>query len=252
MKLPALLLIHGYPFDHTLWDHVVALLGSDAPVLAPDLRGFGGTPAGTEAPSLDVMADDLVKLLDKEDIGRAVVAGMSMGGYIALSFAEHWKDRLAGLGLISTQVQADSEETRANRRAVIERVRSEGTGAASTPLLPKMFSPRNSGKAELTRFPIQGAEKAGVDGVCWALEAMAQRPDRTETLRQVQVPVLVLHGADDQLVPLARAEAMSQLASDSVYRVVPGAGHATPLEAPETVATALRELLQRAASMAAS
>jgi len=246
MPFPPLLLLHGYPFDHTMWDHVAALLATKTRLLTPDLRGFGGQPVGEREPSLDVMADDLVALLDKAAIGRVVVGGMSMGGYAALAFAQHHPARLAGLALISTQAVADTEQARAGRQAMIEKVRQEGSGSAARAAMEKLFAPRNAGKSELTRFPLQGAIRAGVEGIVWGLQAMAGRPDRSEVLRNVKAPVLVLHGEEDQFIPCERAREMAQLASDTRFVAIAGAGHATPLEAPTEVARALEELLARA------
>jgi pimeloyl-ACP methyl ester carboxylesterase len=245
MNRPALLLVHGFPFDHTLWDHVVALLSTEIKVLAPDLRGFGGSPLGNEEPSLGRTADDLKNLLDREQIGRAVVAGMSMGGYVALAFAEHYPARLAGLGLVSSQAAADSPEARANRRAMIEKVRREGPSAASQASIPKLFAAANVRKPEFVRFPTSAAEKAGVDGLVWAQEAMSLRPDRTAVLKSLRVPLLVVHGGDDQYIPSARAREMAGLATNSRFVEIPGGGHATPIEAPDVVAAALSDLVNR-------
>src|SRR2546426_7819016 len=123
MATPVLVLIHGYPFDHSMWDPVVALLPKSLQVLAPDLPGFGAARVSDADPSLDVMARSVAQLLDETKVGLAAVAGMSMGGYVALAFAEQYPAKLAGLGLISTQAGADAEEARAARRAMIERVR---------------------------------------------------------------------------------------------------------------------------------
>src|SRR2546421_64751 len=135
----SLVVLHGYPFDHTMWDHVVALLGDDFPVLAPDLPGFGGRPVAEHEPSMTALADDVARLLDRQGIGRAVMAGMSMGGYVALAFAEHHKEQLAGLGLISTQADADSDQTRANRRDMIQKVQAGGADVAARGVLEKVF-----------------------------------------------------------------------------------------------------------------
>ncbi len=245
MPLPSLILIHGYPFDHTMWKSVVLELDGTTKVITPDLPGFGDNSAQLGEPSIDLMADDLAKLLDLHNVRQAVVAGMSMGGYVALAFAERHRDRLAGLGLISTQATSDSPENQQTRRTLIEKVRREGTRPALDALLPKLFAEGNQNKNELTRFAIQGAENAGVDGICWALEAMARRPDRTSFLRVLEVPALVLHGVGDKIIPPERARQMSELIPDSKYVEVPGAGHATPLEAPSPVANALLELLSR-------
>src|SRR5437016_5746353 len=134
---PALILIHGYPFDHTLWNFVVEELKDETKILAPDLPGFGGTTVLETEPSIDALADEIATLLDENEIERAVVAGMSMGGYIALSFAEHHSERLAGLGLIATQATADSDEMRQGRRQMVEKVRASGTRVAAEAALGK-------------------------------------------------------------------------------------------------------------------
>jgi len=245
MQMPLLILVHGYPFDHTMWKSVVDSLQNKTKIIAPDLPGFGDNPVENAEPSIDLMADGLAKLLDLHGIRQAVVAGMSMGGYVALAFAQRHADRIAGLGLISTQAAADTAEIKQARTNLIERVRREGSKVAADALVPKLFSERNRSDAALAKFPMIGAEKAGIDGICWALQAMANRPDRTPLLRTLQIPTLVLHGAEDLLIPAERARQMSQLIPGSNYVEVANAGHALPLEAPEAVADALLELSTR-------
>lgn len=242
--MPPLILIHGYPFDHTMWKFVIAALGNKTRVLAPDLPGFGDNPAENAEPSLDLMADDVAKLLELHKIDRAVIAGMSMGGYVALAFAERHPNRLAGLGLVSTQSASDTPEAQQARRTMIEKVRDAGVSPAVEAVLPKLFSEANRNSGELKQFAIQGADNAGVEGICWALEAMARRPDRGAVLRALKAPAVVIHGADDAIVSTERARQMSRLIPDSQYIEV-SAGHASPLEAPQEVANALLGLLQR-------
>ena len=252
MKTPALILVHGYPFDHTLWDHVIPLLGTGVEVWAPDLRGFGGAPVNGEEPALGRMADDIRALLDQHNLGRVVLAGMSMGGYVALAFADHYPGRLAGLGLISSQTYADSDEARANRRAMIQKIRRDGVAVAAKAAVAKTFAPANSQRPELARFPIAGAEKAGSEGLAWALEAMARRPDRSTVLKELRIPTLIVHGLEDQFIPTERVRQMASLATDGRLVEIPGAGHATPLEAPQPVAEALLDLVRRSSEQAAS
>src|SRR5205823_3719468 len=111
--------------------------------------------------------------------------------YVALAFAERHPRQLAGLGLINSQTLADTKETRAGRRTMMEKVRREGTRAATNAALPKLFAPANAAKKDLASFAIHGAEQAGVAGITWALEAMARRPDRTSVLQKLPVPVLL-------------------------------------------------------------
>src|ERR1043166_4132124 len=233
MKLPPLILIHGYPFDHTMWERVTAILGNKTQVLTPDLPGFGDNPARGDEPSIDAMADDMAELLKLHNLAQAVVAGMSMGGYVALSFAERHAGQLAGLGLISTQAAADANETRKRREEMIKKVTSEGAEAAANAITPKLFSKANTGHATLGAYAMRGAQKAGVKGICWALQAMAKRPDRSAVLKKIDCPILVLHGVEDQIIPAERARQLSVANPNSKYIEVRGAGHATPLEAPD-------------------
>lgn len=245
MKENPLLLIHGYPFDHTLWYSTIASLGSKAKVVAPDLPGFGAefTPRDIE-PSMDAYAEFLRRHLDANRHEKVVVCGMSMGGYVALAFAEMFPDRVRGLGLISTQAAADTPETRQSRKDMIEKIREKGSSAAGEAILPKMFSDNRPSDPALTKYVVEGVERAGRDGLSWALQAMAARPDRMKLLSNLKVPVLVLHGSEDKIVPIERAHSMAERCQKPIFVEARGAGHATPLEAPDSVANALVRLLK--------
>lgn len=245
MSLPTLILLHGYPFDHSLWNFVAERLRSKAKIITPDLPGFGATPVPKEEPSIDLMADHVAKVLDSEKINSATVAGMSMGGYVALAFAEKYPEKLAGLGLISTHCWADTDEARKGRREMIEKVKKEGEGVALAAAMPKMFADKNLNNEALKKFPTEGARQAGAAGICWALEAMARRPDRSSVVQNTKRPVLVLHGTEDKFMPVTRAKQMADLSPHAEYVEVNGTGHATPLEVPEIVADALGRLLAR-------
>ncbi len=235
-----------------MWHSVVGELSEKTKVFAPDLPGFGDNPVEIAEPSIDQMADDIAELFELHNLTQAVVAGMSMGGYVALSFAQRHKERLAGLALISTQANADLPENQRARRELIEKVRHDGPTRASEAILPRLFSAANRDNPALAQFAIEGSKRAGVEGICWALEAMARRPDRNAVLKSLTVPASVIHGAEDQIVPAERARTMAQWIPNATYVEIPGAGHATPLEAGEKVAEALLELLQRSAAFLAS
>ena len=232
MKGTPLVLLHGYPFDHAMWEKVVAKFEPDRRFLTPDLRGFGTEIGGAE-PSLELMADDVAQQLP----GEAVVAGFSMGGYVALALAERHPKLVAGLALINSQAAADTDETRQGRRVMIEEVRKEGTRAATDAAIPKLFAdPRE----ELAQYAMKGAERAGVAGITWALEAMARRPERTQVLRQLGKPILILHSTEDQFIPAARARDLAA-SLKAKHIEIEGAGHCTPLEVPDKVAAALKD-----------
>ncbi|MCI0746970.1 MAG: alpha/beta hydrolase [Verrucomicrobia subdivision 3 bacterium] len=232
-KLP-LVLLHGYPFDSTMWDPVIARLSPDLKIAAPDLRAFG-SPAGTAEPSIDLMADDVALKIE----GEAFVAGFSMGGYVTLALAERHPERIAGLALINSQSAADPDEVRQARRAVIEKVSKQGIAAALDAALPKLFAHPTP---DLTKYPQRGAERAGVAGIKWALEAMARRPDRMSVLQEFRKPILIVHSTADKFIPVDRAQTLAKSVG-ATYMEIEGVGHCTPLEAPERVAAALASFL---------
>ncbi len=246
MKEPPLLLIHGYPFNHTMWFSTIAALGANARVIAPDLPGFGKNPVRSEdKPSMSAYADYLAYLLDENQQEKAIVAGMSMGGYVALAFAQKYPDRVLGLGLISSQAAADTAEAKQARYEMIKKIRANGPLVAAEGILPRMFSEEKGKKPELKEYPLQGAAAAGVEGLCWALEAMAGRQDRTEFLQSLRLPVLILHGSEDKIIPGAKARQLAEWCKQPILVELRGIGHASPLEAPDHVASALSRLVQK-------
>jgi pimeloyl-ACP methyl ester carboxylesterase len=244
MKDIPLLLIHGYPFDHTMWFSTIASLGSKAKVIAPDLPGFGKSPVlSDKKPGMEAYAQFLIDHLDANKHDQVVIAGMSMGGYVALAFAEKFPDRLCGLGLISSQAAADTAEGKAARKDTIQKIRDKGISAVTEAIIPKLFANEKIASSDLRQYPEQGAEKAGGDGLIWALRAMADRPDRGHVLASLEIPVLVLHGSEDKIVPIEKARAMAAVCPKPIFVEVEGAGHATPLEAPDQVAAGLARLI---------
>jgi 3-oxoadipate enol-lactonase len=245
MKEIPLVLVHGFPFDHTMWFSTIASLGSKAKVIAPDLPGFGKTPLlNDETPSMEAYAEFLVRHLDENRFEKAAIAGMSMGGYVALAFAEKFPDRVCGLGLISSQAAADSEETRQARKEMIKNIKAKGTSAVTETIVPKMFSEAASANPELTKYPQEAAENAGREGLIWAVQAMAARRDRINVLGELNCPVLIVHGTDDKIVPIAKVRTMAEVCHKPMFVEIERAGHATPLEAPDEVANGLGRLVK--------
>jgi pimeloyl-ACP methyl ester carboxylesterase len=245
MKDIPLLLIHGYPFDHSLWFSTIASLGSKAKVIAPDLPGFGKEPVlKDKKPSLEAYADFLLTHLADNGMEKVAVVGMSMGGYVALAFAEKHPSRVACLGLVSTQAAADSAETKQARKEMILKIREGGPTVASQAILPKLFADQYAANPDLRQYAERGAERAGRDGLAWALEAMAARPDRARFLSSLECPVLIFHGSEDKIVPITKARAAAELCQKPIFIESSGSGHATPLEVPDQVANGLVRLIK--------
>ncbi len=251
-----LVLLHGFPLDHRMWGDVVDLLTGDPTVLAPDLPGFGTSPVGEDVaehvaggpePSVDVMADGVALTLRAAGVDRAVVAGLSMGGYVAMALADRHPELVAGLALLDTKSVADPEPARANRLRIAEAVLAAGDVEEVVPMRTTLLGETSrQTRPDLVAHLETWIRDQGAPGVAWAQRAMAARPDRTEVLRGVHVPAVVMVGEQDELSPLDQARQMVEALPDAELVVVPAAGHMTTIENPEPVAAALSALLVRA------
>jgi pimeloyl-ACP methyl ester carboxylesterase len=247
-----LVLLHAFPLSSRMWqsqlDELPGTDGSSARVLAVDLRGFGGTELGTDEPSLDLLADDVALLLRRAGIGRAVVGGLSMGGYTAMALARRHPELLSGLLLADTKATPDTDRARANREriaaAVLARdsVRLLVDEQVPSPLLGATTQRERPRLVERLRRMV---EEASPQAVAWAQRAMAGRPGSLDTLAGIDVPALVVVGEEDTITPVADAEAMAAVLPDVVLTVIPGAGHLSALEAPDTFNWAVNSLLAR-------
>ncbi|HEY6042563.1 MAG TPA: alpha/beta fold hydrolase [Anaerolineae bacterium] len=240
-----LLFIHGYPLNRTLWEPQFAL--SDAArVIAPDLPGHGMSDPVATAQTMDTYAEDLHQLLDVIGARQpAVVCGLSMGGYVAFAFYRKYASRVRGLIFAATKAGADSAEGKAGRDKSAATAKEKGASAIAEAMLPKMFAPKTyqMNPALVARAKAM-MESTPVAGIVGDLMGMRDRPDSTPTLAQINVPTLVLHGADDQLIPSKEAEATHAGIKNSKLVLVPEAGHLLNLEQPDAFNRAVREFLK--------
>jgi 3-oxoadipate enol-lactonase len=243
---PTLLLIHGFPLNSSMWSPQLDDLANFVRVIAPDLRGHGQSDAIAGPYSMELLADDCADLLAHLNVATPfVVCGLSMGGYIALEFYRRYGEHVAGLILTATRAGADSAEGKANRDKMAEMAKREGVTAVADAMLPKLLSPANfADDKELVEFARQMMEGASLEGVVGALAAMRDRPDSTPTLPTIDVPVLIIHGADDQLIPVSEAEAMAKAVPDGRLLIIPHAGHLPNLEQPDAFNDAVIDFLE--------
>ncbi len=239
-----LLLIHGYPLDHTLWDPQKVALTDLVRVIAPDLRGFGSSGMPTGPMTMDEYAEDLHALLDALNIPSAIVGGLSMGGYIAFAFYRRYPERVRALILVDTRPQPDSPEARKGRDDNVIVARTAGAEAIADRMLPKMLTPKTIADApDLANAARMLMARQPVDGIVAALVAMRDRPDSTPTLAQISVPTLVVVGAEDTLTPPKDAQAMQAAIRGARLATIPGAAHLSNFEQPDAFNTVVREFL---------
>lgn len=232
--------VHGFPLDRTIWNPLVPFLKDHALLILPDLRGFGKTamPEGADPFSMRVLADDILALADRLELEKVVLVGHSMGGYVSLAFAHAYPQRLAGLGLVSTQAAADTPEKRQGRKKTADAVRRKGVARALDGMAQKLTT--DSDLVEPIAALINQQNPAAVTA---ALMAMAERPDSMENLANISVPSVVISGMEDATIPLERSQEMNQLLGWSWLVEIPGGGHMPMMEYPEQVADALHRFL---------
>jgi pimeloyl-ACP methyl ester carboxylesterase len=239
--------IHGFPLNNLLWDLQLDDLAGIARLITPDLRGHGATPA-TEPPySMQMFAEDCASLLDHLGLTEpVVVAGLSMGGYIALDFQRRFPERTAGLILAATRAGGDSDEGKAGRDAMAELARTEGVAAVAEGMLPKLLAPAAyREQPDLVEFVRDIMLSTSEEGVIGALAAMRDRPDSLPLLGSVEVPTLIIHGEQDQLIPPDEARATQAGIAGSELVLIPDAGHLPNLEQPVVFNDAVRDFLER-------
>lgn len=252
---PAVLLIHGHPFDHTMWRPQIEALARTHRVIAPDLRGYGQSSVVAGVTLLEEFARDLAALLDALGIETTVVAGLSMGGQIAMAFVQLFPERVSALVLADTFAQLDLPAQRTGRFETADRIVREGMKRYAAELLPKMIAPASArAHPEVAEHVLRMMRGTDPVGAAAALRGRALRPDYIPLLPTIHVPTLVVVGSEDEFTPVADAERMhAQLPRSSVV-VIDGCGHMPNLERPDEFNRHLGAFLARVAdsSVAAS
>lgn len=245
LGLPVVLL-HGYPFNRTLWNEQVSALSNSYRVITPDLRGHGESDASPGAATMNRMAQDVAALLDHLEIHRAVVGGLSMGGYVALAFYKQFPSRVRALVLADTRAQADTEEGKVTRHQQAEKALAEGMAGIADSMLPKLLTPDTvSKRPEVVKRVRDMMLKTKPEGAAGALLGMAERDDQTALLSQIPCPALILVGQEDQITPMKDSEKMHREIAGSRLVVIENAAHVSNLERTEQFNEELTRFLKQ-------
>jgi pimeloyl-ACP methyl ester carboxylesterase len=237
-------LLHGFPFDHHIWQAQQDALGSAYRVIAPDLRGHGQSPAPAGDYGMDLMAGDVVALLDRLRIERAAWVGHSMGGYIVMAALRLAPERIGGVGLVATQPFADTPERRTQRLQSADSVLQHGSEEVARSMIEVLFAPQIPVTAPLAQSMYAMMAKTPPLGMAGALRGMANRPDSTETLAHVGVLLAVIAGASDQIIKPEIVEKMMSTLPHAALTWIQGAGHMLMVEKPADTTAALRRFLE--------
>ena len=237
------ILLHAFPLNAGIWRPQLERVPPEWRFIAPDLRGFGRSPfvppeGGSD---MDVYAADVLDLLDCLAIDDAVVAGLSMGGYIAFAMYRQAPLRFNGLVLADTRSQADTPDGHASRVKMREVLAQNGPAGVADMMMPKLLSERaDPALAAEVRRTIETGDPSGIDA---AVVAMMTRRDATADLPRIACATLVVAGELDTVTPVSDAEAMQRAIPRSTLAVISGAGHLSNLEQPEQFSKALADFL---------
>jgi 3-oxoadipate enol-lactonase len=230
---PAVVFLHGYPFNRSMWREQIEALISKYRVITPDLRGLGETTTADEPATMEEMARDVVALLDELRVGRVTLCGLSMGGYVALAFYRRFPLRVRALVLADTRAQADTAEARDDRAEQAEKILRDGMESIADGFLKKVLTNETlTEKPETVARVREMILKTPPQGAAQALRGMAMRPDQTAFLEQILAPTLILVGSEDELTPPIDAELMHREIRGSRLEIIEGASHLSNLERP--------------------
>ena len=232
---PPLVLLHGYPFNRSLWLPQVEVFKATHRVITPDLLGLGESETAGSVSTMNDMARDVAALMDHLDIPRAVLGGLSMGGYVLLAFYKLFQLRVRALVLADTRAQGDSDEGKVVRTQQAQQILAEGMGATADAMLPKLLHPETvSKRPEVVRRVREMILQTKPVGAAAALQGMAIREDQTEFLSQIIAPTLILAGREDAITPVQDSESMHRQIRGSRLVIIDNAGHISNLEQPES------------------
>lgn len=238
------MLLHPFPVNSSFWSRVALRLEGQYRLLIPDLRGHGSSGVGDGVITMAKHADDVARLLDVEHVPRAAFVGVSIGGYILFELWRRQRERISAMVLCDTRATADTEQGRATRLKAAEDVERHGPAPFVESMIPKLLgeSTRRN-RPDLVEEARAMMRRMSVRGIAQLQRGMAERPDSVPTLSTIEVPTLILVGAEDTLTPPSDSETMHARVRGSLMHIIPAAGHFAPFEQPEEAGRLLRGFL---------
>jgi pimeloyl-ACP methyl ester carboxylesterase len=242
---PAVVLLHPFPANHELWLPAVQALTSRFKLVLPDLRGHGDSGLGDGPAAMQKHAADIARVMDDAEVGRAAMAGISIGGYVLFEFWRQFRQRVAALALLNTKAQADTPEARAGRLQSADDVMARGTEPFFQTMVPKLIGKTTrETRPDLVEGALRMMRKMSPEDIAGVQRGMAERPDSVSTLKTIDVPTLIVTGDEDLVTGPAEASLMQQNIPRSQMKVLPRAGHYAAWEHPEPVGFILRQFLE--------
>jgi pimeloyl-ACP methyl ester carboxylesterase len=236
--------VHGFPYDHTMWDKQVEELKSNYYCVRYDIRGLGQSPIGDGQYTIESFVDDLELIITELNLNKPILCGLSMGGYISLRAVERYESNYSGLILCDTRSAADNDEGKIKRANNIKKINTIGVKQFVSDFVPMCFSVKSitDSNEEYSKV-LNKSLNSNAIGVKGCLLAMAGRTNTTDYLCKIKIPVLLLCGEDDHLTPPDVMELMAEQIPNSQFEIVPNAGHMSPIENASYVTNKIKKFL---------
>lgn len=240
-----IVLLHAFPLSSRMWETQVEFLAQRGwRVILPDHPGFGHSMISADTTTIDAVAQSVAELLEDLNIEQSIVGGLSMGGYVALSFYRNFPEKVSALVLADTTAKNDSPQRRESRFQLIEKIEKFGSEVLIDEMLPKMISEHTKkSNAPLVEDIVNAMKEADEKGVSAALRGMAKREDFSGFLPSIKVPTLLIFGENDRITDIKEADFLHTKIEKSILSFVPDAGHLSNLENPEVFNESLLEFL---------
>lgn len=245
-KAPAIIFIHGFPFNKSMWDAQCKALKDTYRVVAYDVRGHGHSESGTEEFTIDLFVSDLIGLMDALGFQKVMLCGLSMGGYIALRAIEQYPDRFEALVLSDTQCESDTPQAREKRLETIEKIKQDGIREYAEQTLKNLVAPETFvNRKEEIRAIREMILNTSKNSLYRTLLALSIRRETCSKLASIRIPVLVMVGRNDQVTPPEKAEQIHENIRESVLHFIDHAGHIANMENPAAFNSTLKKFVDR-------
>lgn len=235
-KNKSIIFLHGFPYDHTMWDEQVNFLKDKFYCVTYDIRGLGNSPAGNGQFTMDSFVDDLFSIVDELKLDKPIICGLSMGGYITFRALEIDQSKFSAVILMDTRSESDNNEGKIKRQNGISKINKEGVIAFVDSFVPTCFwEDTIKNNPNLYYSVLNKTRKSDSIGVKGSLIAMLSRTDTTSTLKNISLPTLVICGEFDKLTPPNVMKIIADEIKDAKFAEIKNSGHMTPLEQPDEI-----------------
>lgn len=243
---PVIIFIHGFPLNKSMWDMQAEALKDNYRVIAYDIRGHGNSDPGIDEFFIELFVNDLWQFMEKLGIEKAILCGLSLGGYIALNAVLKYPDRFDSLILNDTQCIADTSEIKENRCLAITRIMNDGVEQYADEIIENLFAPESFARKKNEIIAVKEMIiSTPKQSLCNTLRALAERKETCDRLPEISIPVLIMVGKEDKITPIAAARQMHEKILNSTLKIIQHAGHLSNLENPPEFNFQLVKFLER-------